>query len=291
VTIHARVVLGAALFAIGSLGASTAAWGAARRARASAHVPGESAAPRPTRSRLSADELDKLRNVLAGTDQTAVIAATKALGDSSAANASVPLVEMLAVGAAPAGTLAAIDALRRLRDPSSIEVLVLYAGNRGPDIRRHAVEALGAFPDARVVPTLLERLGDAAPDVRGAAAEALATRGDKSSAPRLLALLKRNDPGAAAPLGTVAPVSLLPEIAELQGSIDDANLATALGELLKRQDVAEPVRIDIIKTLGRVPGAAATTALIEYVGTLASNDGRPSKAEAQKLIDERGKQK
>jgi HEAT repeat protein len=283
-------VRGVALLAIGAIGASHPAWGGPKRIRASARVGGEPAAARPTRARLSTEALDKLRELLAGTDPASVIAAIKALADSNAPNASVPLVEMLAVGAGPAPTLAAIDALRKLRDPSSIEVLTLYAGNHGPDTRRHAVEALGAFPDARVVPTLLERLGDAAPDVRGAAAEALATRGEKSSAPRLLALLKRNDPGAAAPLGTVAPVSLLPEISELQGSIDDSNLATALGELLKRPGLADPVRIDIIKTLARIPGAASSTALIEYVGTLASGDGRPSKAEAQKVIDQRGKQ-
>jgi HEAT repeat protein len=293
VKIHAWMVVGAALLV---LGASQAAWGArtsprglgtnaARRAKPAADT------AKSTRSTLSPESLDKLRELLAGTDQATVVSATTALGDSSATNAALPLVEMLAAGASPPAAIAAIDALRKLRDPASIDVLVLYASNRSPDMRRHAIEALGGFPDPRVVPTLVERLGDAAPDVRGAAAEALATRGDKTSAPRLLALLKRNDAAAAAPLGAIAPVSLLPAIAELQGSIDDGNLATALGELVKRQDVAEPVRVDIIKTLARISGAASTTALIEYVATLPSADGRPSKVEAQKVIDERSKLK
>ena len=104
----------------------------------------------------------------------------------------------------------------------------------------------------------------------------------------MLALLKRNDASVAGPLGMLAPVTALPEIAELQGSIDDDNLATTLGELLKRREVSEPVRIDIIKTLARISGAAATTALIEYTGSLAATDHRPSRAEAQKVIDERG---
>ncbi len=284
-----RLVLGVVIL---GLGVSQIAWGVTERAR---KPPGrqkvESLPLAPSRPTLGAEALDKLRDSLAGTDQPAVVAAAKALGESPASNAALPLVEMLAAGARPPGVIAAIDALRKLRDPISVDVLMLYAGNRNPDTRRHAVTALGAFADARVVPTLIERLGDGAPDVRGAAAEALANRAERTSAPRLLALLKRNDAGAAAPLGATAPVSMLPEIAELQGRIDDANLATVLGEFLKRQDMPEPVRIDIVKTLARVPGAASTTALIEYVGTLQSADGRASKLAAQKLVDERSKDK
>jgi HEAT repeat protein len=282
------MVVGAALLA---LGASQAAWAARTRVGTPRRAKATSESAKPTRATLGPEALDKLRELLAGTDQATVISATTALSESSATNAALPLIEMLAAGTGPPAAIAAIDALRKLRDPSSIDVLVLYASNRSPDMRRHAVEALGGFADARVVPTLVERLGDAAPDVRGAAAEALATRGNKASATRLLALLKRNDASAAAPLGAIAPVSLLPAIAELQGSIDDGNLATALGELVKRQDVAEPVRVDIVKTLARISGAASTTALIEYIATLPTADGRPSKVEAQKVIDERSKQK
>jgi HEAT repeat protein len=242
------------------------------------------------RPSLSPETLDKLRALLAGTDPAAALAATKALSDSAAVNAPVPLIEVLSVGAAPPVAMAAIDALKKLADPSGLEVLVLYAGHRDPDLRRHAVEALGALSDAHVVSTLVDRLGDSAPDVRAAAAEALAARGERSAAPRMLGLLKRNDSGATAPLGAIAPVSMVPTIAELQGSVDDANLATTLGELLKRPDMPEPVRIDIVKTLARVPGAASTTALAEYIGSVAAHDTRPSKTEAQKVLDDRGKQ-
>jgi HEAT repeats len=278
-----------------TLGAAQTVWaGAASAGRVSATASrrkAESEIVKSVRPALDAATLDKLRDLLAGSDPAAVVAATKALADSSAPNAALPLVEMLAVGVRPAAALSAIDALRKLRDPTSVEILTLYAGNRSADTRRHAVQALGGFADPRVVPILIERLGDSAPDVRGAAAEALGNRGDRTSAPRLLALLKRNDAGAAAPLGATAPLGLLPAIAETQGSIDDDNLASVLGEMLKRQDVPESIRVDIVRTLARVPGAASTTALIEYVGTLPSGDKRSSKAEAQKVIDERGKQK
>ncbi|MES1205273.1 MAG: HEAT repeat domain-containing protein [Pseudomonadota bacterium] len=247
-------------------------------------------APRPARPRLGADALDKVRDLLAGNDQEVIAATAKALGESAAPNAALPLVEMLVVGTRPSAAIAALDALKKLHDPMSIEILTLYAGNRGATVRRQAVRALGAFSDTRVVPTLMDRLGDTAPDVRAAAADALAVRGEKAAAPRLLALLKHNDGGAAAPLGTIAPVAMLPAITELQGGIDDGHLATTLGEMVKRHDVAEPLRLDIVKTLARIPGAASTTALVEYVGTLAGGDAHASKIEAQKIIDDRSKQ-
>jgi len=166
------------------------------------------------------------------------------------------------------------NAVDRFDDPGKVEDSQVDA-----DFRRR--------PAVHLFQVVAERLGDQAADVRAVAAEALATRGERASAPRLLALFKRNDPGAAAPLGTVAPLSMLPTIAELQGSVDDGNMATALGELLKRQEMQEPTRLDLVRTLGRIQGAASTTALIEYIGSLPANDTRKSKAEAQRLVDDR----
>ena len=234
--------------------------------------------------------MDRLRDVLAGTDQAAILAAIQTLGEAGESSATTLLVEVLAVGAPPSVSTRAIDALRKLRDPSSIEVLALYAGNRSPEIRRHAVEALGIFADGRVVPILMDRLGDAVAEVRSAAAAALATRGEKGAVPRMLALLKRNDAAVTGPLGALLPVTALAEITDLRGGIADDNLATTLGEVLKRRDLSESVRMEIVKTLLGVQGPASTTALIEYVGMLPAQDRRASKAEAQKIIDERGKQ-
>ncbi len=286
VTNNWRVVIGLTCCLLTAPGAT---WGAVAfdRSMAPVHL---SSAGRARRPLLGTDELDRLRDVLAGTDQTAILAAIQALGDGGAGNAAPLLVEVLAVGAPVPVTVAAIDALKKLRDPTSVEVLALYAGNRGPEIRRHAVEALGIFADGRVVPVLMDRLGDAVVEVRGAAAQALATRGEKTATPRMLALLRRNDAAVAGPLGALAPISLLSEISELRGGIADDNLATTLGELLKRRDVPESGRMEIVKALSGIPGPAATTALIEYVGMLPPQDRRASRSEAQRSVDERAKQ-
>jgi HEAT repeat protein len=233
------------------------------------------------------EKLEKVREILLDDDDAAAIDAAKALGQSGAANAVEPLVELLAVGASPARSEAALDALGALAVPSTIDVLEVYAGNRTPDVRRRAVKALGAIKDDRAVAPLLTALGDAAPDVRAAAADALAARKETKAGPRLLALVKRNDVGAAPALGLLATPDLVPQLAELQGSIDDNVVATALGEYLKRDDVSDRLRVDVIHTIARLSGAAATTSLIEYLSMIPAKDDRPSKKEAQKVVDEK----
>jgi HEAT repeat protein len=237
---------------------------------------------------LPAEKLAKVRELLFGEDDGAALDAAKALGQSGASNAFEPLVDLLSVGAVPARTQAAIEALGGLADPRTIDVLEVYAGNRSADVRRRAVKSLAAIKDEHVVPALLTALGDAAPDVRAAAADALAARKESKAGPRLLALVKRNDAGAAPALGLLATPDLVPQLAELQGSVDDNVVASALGEYIKRDDVSDGLRVDVVRTIGHLSGAAATTALVEYLATVPAKDDRPSKKEAQKLVDEKG---
>jgi HEAT repeat protein len=237
---------------------------------------------------LPAEKLAKVRELLFGDDDGPALDAAKALGQSGASNAFEPLVDLLSVGAVPARTQAALEALGGLADPRTIDVLEVYAGNRSADVRRRAVKSLAAIKDEQVVPALLTALGDAAPDVRAAAADALAARKESKAGPRLLALVKRNDAGAAPALGLLATPELVPQLAELQGAVDDNVVAAALGEYIKRDDVPDSLRVDVVHTIGRLSGAASTAALVEYLAALPAKDERPSKKEAQKLVDEKG---
>ena len=251
------------------------------------------AADDASKKALPAAKLDAARADLVGEDDAAAIAAAASLGGSGAGNAAEPLAELLAAGAAPARTEATLDALAKLgaagalTAPRAFEVLDLYAGHRAPEIRQRAVKALGTIKDPRVVATLLARLGDAAPGVRAAAGEALAARRERAATPRLFALVKRGDAGAASPLAVLATPDLVPQIAELAGSVDDGVIATTLGEYAQRADVPDSQRLDVIRTIAKLAGAAATTALVEYVASVPAKDDRPSKREAQKLLDSR----
>jgi len=249
-------------------------------------APPAMAAPRG--KALPPGALDKLRADLRGDSDDAAAAAAKQLGESGALAALESLTALLAAGTTPARAQAALNALGPWGTPKSLDVLLLYAGNRNNELRARAVKALGAFGDRRATAALLERLGDPTVTVRAAAAEALAARKEKQAVPRLLLLLKRNDAGAAGPLGVLAPHDLIPKIAELQGAIDDSVLATALGEYIKREDVADKMRVDVVRAIGGLQGAGATTALVEYIAVVPPKDDRPSRREAQKLLDERG---
>ncbi len=242
---------------------------------------------------LPAARLDAARAALEGEDDAAAIAAAESLGGSGAGNAAEPLAELLAAGAAPARTEATLDALAKLgaagalTAPRAFDVLDLYTGHHAPEIRQRAVKALGTIKDPRVVATLLARLGDDAPGVRVAAGEALAARRERSATPRLFALLKRGDAGAASPLAALATPDLIPQIAELAGTVDDGVVATTLGDYAQRGDVPDRQRLDVVRTIAKLAGADATTALVEYVASVPAKDDRPSKREAQKLLDER----
>lgn len=249
----------------------------------------------PAEASLPADKLEGLRLALVGADDAVAVEAAGTLGASGATAAAEPLNEILASGATPARLQAALDALAKLgeahalrADQTTIDALALYAGHRAPDVRRRALKALGTINDPRVIPALDERLGDAASDVRAAAAAALAERHEAKAAPRMFALLARGDGGVAAPLALLATPDMIPRVAELTGTVDDGIIADALGEYVKRGDVPDKLRVDVLRTIGRLSGAVATTALVEYVASVPAKEDRPSKKEAQKLIDARG---
>jgi HEAT repeat protein len=234
--------------------------------------------------------LAKLRVALSDPDDEVVLETIKTLATGRAVNASVPLVELLAVGTSPRLAVATLHALEKLAQPRTADIVLAYVGHRDPQVRKAALEALGALSDPRVGAVLLARLGDEDDAVRGVAAGLAARRLKAAAAPRLRALLESKDPVAAAPLGQVAPVAQLQGLLDLRGRVPDADFAVLLGEVLKRGDVPDPTRVDIVKALADVPGADATTALAEYVGDSAGGgSGRPSRALAKKMLDERGK--
>jgi len=249
----------------------------------------------PTAASLPAVKLEGLRLALVSADEAAAVEAAGTLGSSGSSAAAEPLVEILAAGATPARLQAALDALAKLgeahalrADQTTVDALALYSGHRAPDVRRRALKVLGTIDDPRVIPALSERLGDQAPDVRAAAAAALAERHEAKAAPRMFALLARGDAGVAAPLALLATPDMIPRIAELTGTVDDAVVADALGEYAKRGDVPDKLRVDVLRTIGRLSGAVATAALVDYVASVPAKEDRPSKKEAQKLIDARG---
>lgn len=225
-----------------------------------------------------------------GTDAAASRSAAAAGAAAGVGPGDLPvvelLIELLATGTTPERAAAALRALAKLADPRSFEAVELYAGHRRMEVRREAVRALGALNDARAFPVLLDRLGDDAAEVRAAAAESLASRKEGRALPRLLRLLRR-DPAVAAPLGQLATPDTIAQLRDLKGSVADGVLATALGAYIKRADAGDSVRIEALRVLAKLHGPEAATELVEYLASIPARDNRPSRREAQRLLDER----
>lgn len=282
-----------ACLAVGAVaGALLCAPASAPAAPASSAAKTKAAKPTPVRTRrvapLPQERLANLGATLLGGDSAAAVAAAQELGGSGAPNAADPLIEALALGTWPEVAQAAILALGRLRESRAVPLLTLYAGNRNEVTRTAAVTALAQIPDDRAAGALFERLGDASPKVRAAAAAGLAERKDRRAVNRLTKLFARGDEAAAAALGALAPADAVPGLAELQGRVSDDTFVALLGEVLKREDVPDPLRVDVVDLLAKIPGVVATAALAEYLAT-APADGRPSLGAAQRVMDDRGR--
>jgi HEAT repeat protein len=238
-----------------------------------------------------AAEIDNLKQQLAHEEDGKAEDAAKRLGELGDAKAIDALLDGLAVGASPkvqAAMLSALAGQKSKTDMRPLEVLKHYCKNRNPEVRKKAVMALAELGDARGVPTLLETLSDPVEEVRAAAAIALAKRKERSAEGRLLKLLAHKDAAAAPALAAIATPDLAHRLAEMVGSVPDALLCTTLGEILKRPDFGpEPIRVEVVKTLAKVPGVDSTSALIEYVAATEKDKMRPSRVEAQKIVEQR----
>jgi HEAT repeat protein len=231
----------------------------------------------------------QLATELGSDKEETAVAAAKRLGELGGPGAADALAAALALGMRPAVAAQALTALGKIHDPRTLPVVSGWVGNTNVPVRIAAVKALGPMADARGVDLLIERLGDPANLVRAAAAEALAARKERRAEKRLFLLVARNDGGAAGALGVVMAPESVPRLAELHGRIDDAVLASALGEFIKRSEVPDRLRLDVVRTLGGLTDAVATAALVQYLASVPERDTRPSKEEAQKLLVQRGK--
>ena len=256
-----------------------------------------------------------LRRVGSAADEQAAVAAAAKLGSLTSPAATDALLQELSTGLTPKVATAALDALIAQKpgaaDTQLLPVLSLYARHRNVELRRRAVTVLAALPDttntSSVVPLLIGALGDASAEVRQVAAQSLGARHEKSAEPALIKLLLRKDPAAPAALGQVGGPDTARALSEMIGNVPDRMILETLGELLKRPDFGpEQVRVQVVKTIGKMPGSQTLDILSDYVkatasgaaqgaakpaakaGKDASKDApRPSRIAAQKIIEQR----
>jgi HEAT repeat protein len=206
--------------------------------------------------------------------------ASEALFDALAVGVSVPVQAGMLQGMLSRGPEARLD-------PKAFDVLEHLLRSRTPEIRVAAVKVVGNIKDARVAPALIRALSDSNGEVRAQAAQALGRRKERTAEAPLMQLLRRGDAASAPALAAIATPDLAHTLAEMSGSVSDALLCTALGEMLKRPDFNEPLRVELVHTLAKIPSVDSTAALIDYVAATAKAGNSPSRQEASKIVEER----
>jgi HEAT repeat protein len=214
------------------------------------------------------------------------------------------------------------------RTAETLQILALYAHHRSAELRKRAVQALAALiaPPAapaapaagkpplknakvnvkvtaaptesaaapvapQVVPLLIAALSDSSSEVRAVAAEALGERRERSAEPALIKLLLRKDSAAPAALGKIGGADTARALSEMIGNVPDSFITETLGLLLLRSDFGpDPLRLEVVKTLGKLPGGQPIDILSDYLketGKDKADKARLSRIEASKIIEQR----
>lgn len=261
---------------------------------------------------------------LRSTTESEAAAAARKLGEAKTLTAQAALLDALAIGVSPKVAAAALSAVSSLRSADALPILELYAHHRNPDLRKRATQGLVALVVApeetapaakpqvgkkpaklvttkpgvpheelapKIVPQLIASLSDGSAEVRQVAAEALGLRREKSAEPALIKLLQRKDTAAPEALGLIGGPDTARALGEMLGTVPNYLVTATLGALLKRSDFGpEPVRTEVVKMLGKMPGDQPVDFLSDYVkatDTDKESKARPSRAEAQKIIEQR----
>lgn len=226
---------------------------------------------------------------LGGADLDAAVKATEALGASELPAAHDALLDALAFGLPPRVAIAAFSALTQHPAPTDVAALKRYAGYHTPAVRASALAALSSYPDPVARASIVAALHDSAGLVRSAAAGAAAKGRVRDAVEPMLKLLGKGEESSARALAAIADTDLARKLADHYGKVPDASLALSLGLILKRSDFGpDPARVEIVRAMAKIQDPSAITQLKEYMDAVPKNPPRPSRQEAQMVVEARG---
>jgi HEAT repeat protein len=183
-----------------------------------------------------------------------------------------PLVELLRSGPPDAITDRALEALRGLADPTSIEILSEFTRHRRAGARRRAYQALAAIQDRRVPPLLEQGLRDSDRTVRSTCALALGNIGARGSVEVLFRAFERGVVEAAVALGKLGDARSVTRFHEHLGRQPLSVMLSGYEQYLRRADIDEGTKMDIITRLGELSGRAVREFLSQYLATFSQGD-------------------
>jgi HEAT repeat protein len=225
---------------------------------------------------------------LNGGNNEAAAKAAELLGTSTEPAAHEALLDALAFGMPPSVAIASINALGLHPAPPDVAALVRYASHHNVGIRSAALGALAMYPAPAARKALVGGLSDSNPAVRGAAAMAAAKGHAREAVEPLFQLLARGEEPASKALAAMADADLARKIGDQFGKVPDPILATTLGLVLVRPDFGpDPARVELVRAIGKIQDSSAVSALTDYLDVAPKNPPRPSRQEAQKMVEAR----
>ncbi len=228
------------------------------------------------------------RNELLGGDVEKAAAAAQRLGTTKQPAALEALLDGLALGLHPRVATAALDSVGNHKSPAAIDVLVQYTKNRNPDVRARAVLALGQIEDKRARNAAWVGFHDGEKTVRAAACKVAELTKDKAATEPLVKLLVKGDEATATALAAIATPDLARKLGELIGQAPDDLLARTLGLVLLRPDFGkEEVYVEVVTTIGKIPGTEAVVALTNFISATPEKPPRLSRRKAQEIYEMR----
>ena len=246
------------------------------------------AQPKPKKKAAPArvsPEVAEAAKALAGADLDAAGKAAGALGRDKSQAGLDALLDALALGLHPQVAIAALDGLAARKKAAALDTLVAYREHRNPKVRASAIGALAALDDRRVDKHILAALHDGDVKVRAAAAGAVAQRKLRGGVEALLQLLVKGDEASAPALAALADPELARKVAETIGKAPDPLVSRCLGAMLARPDFKpDGARVELVRALGRIEAEEALEQLKLYVASVPKNPPRPSRKEAEQLI-------
>ncbi|HEY8141457.1 MAG TPA: HEAT repeat domain-containing protein [Kofleriaceae bacterium] len=246
------------------------------------------AQPAKKKDKAAPAQVTAAATALAGADLDAAAKAAGVLGKDKSPAGLDALLDALAMGLHPKVAAAALDALAVRKKAIAFDTLVAYSEHRDPKVRAAAVGALAALDDRRVDKHILAALRDGIASVRAAAASAVASRKLRGGVEPLLALLVKGDEAAASALAPLADPEVARKVAEAIGRAPDVAVAKCLGKILVRPDFKpDSARLEVVRALGRIDAHEAIEQLTIYLASVPARPPRPSRAEAERLIEEK----
>jgi HEAT repeat protein len=255
----------------------------AGKGKPSASSPKASAKPKTAKTPAAASgpnkaAIDTAVRLMASGKHENVESGIQSLGLLGTKEAVEPLARRIRDGLPPDLLEAAIVTLMALGQPSAGPVLFELSAHRRPEVRIRAIEAIAATNPPGAEQALAAALSDTDTQVRSAAATGLGEIGASGAIEKLFLALDRGNMEASGAIGKSVAARDVTRLLEYLGKLPFRSMSAALAEVLKRTDVPEGGKLELVSRLEEVGTAEVKGFLGDVIaaggGTLSPNLSR-----------------